>query len=584
MKTFWRLLTIIAPAWPAMLGASLLAFLTVAANVGLMTTSAYLIAAAALHPPLAALSTSIVGVRFFGLSRAVFRYLERYVAHDATFRLLSRIRVWCYQALEPLVPAGISEFRGGDLFSRLVSDVESLQYFYLRVLLPPAVALLTLAAMAVFLAEFAPDFAVLLATGFACAGILLPVGLALAGRKAGRNLPEARARLAVVYADMIRGMRDLSAAPPRAAIQAGQGESANSIFLSWQESGARLAGIADAAESLFMNLALVAVVLIAVPMIQSGALDGVFLAVVALGIQSSFEAVLPLGSAYRFWEESLAAAGRLFALLDAKPRIVDEGKLAVSVDAIDLEVRNLKFRYREQKPLVLDDISFSLPAGGRLAIVGPSGAGKSTLVSLLLRFWEYEAGSVRLGGREIRDYQTESLRNIFGVVQQQDYVFNATIGDNILLARPNADSALLAGAADRAALGGLLRALPQGLGTPAGEGGCRLSGGEVRRLSIARALLKDAPILVFDEPTAGLDAVTEREIMAEIEAITPGKTTILITHRLLGLEKMDEILVMDHGRVVERGSLDDLLTRKGLFYAMWRLQQDLFPAGGPEKE
>jgi len=578
MKTFWRLITIVAPAWPAMAASSLLALCTIAANVGLMASAAFLIASAALHPPLAALSTSIVGVRFFGLSRAVFRYLERYVAHDATFRLLSRVRVWCYQALEPLVPAGLAEFRSGDLFSRVVNDVETLQYFYLRVLLPSAVALMALMGMAGLLWEFGVEFVGLLTAGFTCAGVVLPAFLGLAGRNVGRNLPEARARLSTVFADSIKGIRDLAASPVQVGRQKEQAGYVNAVLRYWQGRSAFLSGVAAALGNLIMNLTLVAAVLIAVPMINSGALDGVYLAVLALGIQSSFEAVLPLGSACRYWEESFAAARRLFAILDIEPAVLDAGTAIVSPVEIQLDVEHLSFRYHQHGPLVLDDITFHLPAGGRLAVVGPSGAGKSTLVSLLLRFWDYEAGHIRLGTREISEYNAQSLRDRVGVVQQQDYIFNATFGDNIRLARPRAGIQQVVAAAEQAALGGVIRSLPQGLDTLIGENGYGLSGGERRRLAIARLLLKDAPILIFDEPTAGLDSVTEREIMTAIEQITPGKTTILITHRLLGLENMDEILVLDRGRVVERGRQDELLAQKGLFYAMWCLQSDFFPA------
>jgi ABC-type multidrug transport system fused ATPase/permease subunit len=334
--------------------------------------------------------------------------------------------------------------------------------------------------------------------------------------------------------------------------------------------------------NLIMNLTMAAAVMIAVPMIKNGALDGVYLAALALGIQSAFEAVLPLGSAYRYWEESLSAARRLFALLDVRPPVTDAASVAPVPAVLDLAVENLRFRYDRQGPLVLDDVSFHLPAGGRLAIVGPSGAGKSTLVSLLLRFWEYEAGHIRLGSRELREYDSRSLRDLFGVVRQQDYVFDATVGDNILLARPEAGRRQAVAAAEKAALGDLLRALPQGLDTPVGANGYGLSGGERRRLAIARLFLKDAPIVIFDEPTAGLDPVTESGILAAMKEISSGKTTILITHRLVGLENMDEILVLDRGRVVERGRQDELLAQKGLFYVMRCLQNDFFTP--PENE
>ncbi|MDR3563213.1 MAG: thiol reductant ABC exporter subunit CydC [Negativicutes bacterium] len=573
MKIFWRLCSIIAPAWPAMLGASLLALLTITANVGLMAAAAFLIASAALHPPLAVLSPAIVGVRFFGLARAVCRYLERWLSHDATFRLLSRIRVWCYMAIEPLVPAGLAKLRSGDVFSSIVHDVETLQYFYLRVLLPPSVAVLTLLGMAAFLWPFGMEFPALTGVAFVTAGLLLPLALWRLEKSAGGRLPAARANLTVAVADSIQGMRDL-AAFGQTGRQADRAAAASEDYSRMQGRSAMVAALGDAAGSLMINLTVVGAVLVALPLIESGQLDGVYLAVLALSIQSSFEAILPLAAVHRSWDES-AAAGRLFSLLDSQPAVT--GATDSPPLAGGLEIRDLSFHYQAEGPQVLDRVSFSVPVGARLAIVGPSGAGKSTLVSLLLRFWDYETGSVRLGGQEIRRIQPRLLRDAVGVVPQHAYIFNATFGDNIRLARPEAGDSEVLAAAERAELGPLLHSLPQGLDTLIGENGFGLSGGERRRLAIARALLKNAPFLIVDEPTAGLDSVTEEKIMEVLDESMAGRTTILITHRLLGLAKMDEILVLDQGRIVEQGRQDQLLAAQGLFCKMWRLQHDVFP-------
>jgi len=575
MRIFMRLMKIVAPAWLAMLAATLLALVTVTANVGLLTTAAFLISAAALHPPLSVLSPAIVGVRFFGLTRAVARYLERYLAHDVTFRLLSRIRVWCYRALEPLVPTGLAGITNAELFSRVVHEVEVLQYFYLQVMLPPAVAILALLVLALLLAHFAIAFSALLVAGFLAVGVVLPVILNRHSGNSDENLPLAQARLVATLAGGIRGMRDLMAFG-QVDSHLTQVADAATEYARWQERSANLSGLADAGGNLIMNLTMVGAVIIAVPLIAAGRLDGVYLAVVALGIQSGFEAVLPLAAGCRRWHEVRAAAGRLFALLDAEPLVTASPSMAGLPPRYDLSVENVTFRYPNSPNVVIDDLSFYLPDGGRLAIVGPSGSGKSTLLSLLVRFWNYDSGHIRLGGKDIGDYQPKALRDTVGAVLQNDYVFNATLGDNIQLARPGASLDEILAAANQAALGELIQSLPLGLETMVGENGQGLSGGQRRQVSIARALLKNPPLLILDEPTAGLDPVTEREIMNLLEKLMIGRTTIIITHRLTGLDNMDEILVLNQGKVVERGRQAELLAQKGWFYDMRCLQNDIF--------
>ena len=584
-KIFWRLLALIAPLWPAMLLTAALGLVTVAANVGLMAAAAYLIAAAALHPPLAALSPAIVGVRFFGLLRAVARYLERYVAHDTTFLLLSRLRVRVYEAVEPLAPAGLPGLRSGELFSRIVGDVETLKFFYLQVLFPPAVALLALCGMTAVLAVFDRAFAGLLAAAFFATGVLLPLLAHHAGRGASRELPRARAHLAAVLADSIGGLRDL-AAFDQAERQIERVAAANAAYIRWQGRAASLGGLVGASSNLFMNLAVAGAIIIGIPLLGSGQLNGVYLAALALGIQSSFEAVLPAASLYRYWEESREAASRLPGIAGTPPAISrpssSEGLETVNIlrlsglpSSYDLAAEDLKFRYPDRPDWALDGLSFSLPAGGRMAIVGPSGAGKSTLAALLLGFWDYDSGHIWLAGKELRDYPPPLLRQIIGVVRQDDYIFSATLGDNIRLARPEATDAAVLAAAQQAGLGNVISSLPLGLDTLVGENGYGLSGGERRRVSIARVLLKDPPLIVLDEPAAGLDPVTERGVMAAIAGNMAGRTMILITHRLTGLETMDEILVLKDGRVAERGRQDELLARRGLFYTLQRLQNDV---------
>jgi ATP-binding cassette subfamily C protein CydC len=587
--TFGRLLRLVAPFARWMALAALLGFATIGSSIGLMTTSAYLIAKAALQPSIADLQVAIVGVRFFGIARGGFRYLERYVSHQVTFRLLARLRAWFYAALEPLAPARLLQYRSGDLLTRIVADVETLQNLYLRVLAPPVVAVLVALLAAILVGSFHPFLALTLLAFLLLAGLGLPLLTQSLSRPVGRRMVQARADLGSVLVDGIQGMAVLLAY--------GQGDRHRQQVQSLgRELGglqgrmASLSGLNSALTGLLMNLAALAVLVVAIPMVRGGALDGVYLALLVLAVMSSFEAVLPLPQAFQYLENSLEAGRRLFEIVDTEPAVGREsGDRALQpapypefcrppispFQPCDLHVENLTFAYNPADLPALDGISFDLPQGGWVAIVGPSGAGKTTLVRLLLRFWDYSSGQILLGGRELRDYDQEELRQRIAIVSQQTHLFNGSVQDNLLLARPEASEEKIVKAARQAHIHEFIQSLPQGYHTWIGEQGLRLSGGQRQRLAIARALLKDAPILILDEPTANLDALTERDVMGALQLLTAGRTTLTVTHRLVGLERVDEILVLVSGQIVERGRHPDLLQGRGLYRRMWELQSQV---------
>ena len=574
MSDLQRLFHIMKPALPMMALAALLSFLTIAANVGLLATSAYLIASAALHPPLAALTLSITGVRFFGISRAVFRYGERYIAHKATFHILYALRVWFYQRLEPLAPAGLARYRSGDLLGRIVADVDTLQFFYLRVIAPPVVAVAILAAMWWLLWGYSVALGWLLTVAFLVGGVIAPAVLRFLGRQSSQHLLDARADLKASLVDTVQGMAEL-AAYNQTSQQASRLRATASEMRHFQDRSAKLSALSEALNSLVMNATVWGTLVIAIALAAAGKIEKVYLAVLVLAVQASFEALQPLPIAAYVLEESLAAARRLFAIADTVSMVKDQGDTSLVPDDYTMAVDEVCFTYEDTQEPVLRNISFTVPAGRRLAIVGASGAGKTTLVSLLLRFAPYGSGSIRLGSRELTDYHPETVRNYLAVVSQSTHIFNASLRDNIRLARPSATEEELITAARHAAIDDFIVSLPQGYDTPAGQNGKTLSGGQRQRLSIARALLKNAPILILDEPTAGLDAVTEQEIMTSITELMQGRSTILITHRLTGLELFDEIVVLDKGRIAQRGTAAELLTKQGLFREMWQLQRDV---------
>lgn len=581
MSTFLRLVSFLKPFWRELLQAVLIGFLTIAASISLMSTSAWLISTAAIATSVAEFGVSVVGVRFFGIARGVFRYLERLVSHSLTFKLLAHLRVWFYQSIEPLAPARLISARTGDLLSRVISDIESLDNFYVRALAPPLVAVVTIFGMGIFMGMLAPIL------GMTIVGFLLALGLGLTwltlavNRTPGRILVEERSRLRADLVDSVQGLPDLVAFGQETAyferIQAtGRSYSQTQMRL------ARLNGFQSGLSTLISGLGVLAMLALAIPMVSEGLLPGILLAVVVLGTMASFEAVQGLPQAAQLLEANLQAARRLFEIADSKPAVSDPPEPLPRPASANLSITNLSFTYEtEPQPAgkkILSEVNFDLPAGRKIAIVGPSGAGKSSLANLLLRFWDVSDGQIAFDGQDLRRYQQTDVRRMFSVVGQQTYLFNASLRENLLLAKPQATQTEIETACRQAEVHDFIASLPDGYETLVGERGLALSGGERQRVAIARALLKDAPILLFDEPTANLDPATEQKIVATIHSAlhaanssTP-KSVLWITHRLVGLENMDEILVLDAGRIVERGVHAGLLEQDGLYKTMWDLQ------------
>ena len=574
MKVFLRLLGFLWPhKWRVVL-AILLGVLTVASNVGLLAVAAYVISAAAIVSYLSLLAIPVYLVRFFSVSRAASRYAERLVSHDVTFGLLANLRTWFYGRLEPLAPARLLRYRSGDLLSRIVKDVEELENVYLRIVSPSVVALLVSLLAFITLYVFDPALA-FVALGFLTAtGVGVPLLVRTLSRGLGLRQLHLRAELNARIVDDVQGVQDILAFG-REGGEMREISALNGKLDRVQRRMAFVTGLQNSLSDLLMNLALVAILVPAVPLVAAGEIDGVYLAFLALVTLGSFEAIAPLGTAFQFLGRSISAGERLFEIVDAKPRVEDPPQPLPPPADDALEFDRVSFRYEDDGPLVLDDVTFALRPGGRVAVVGPSGSGKSTLVNLALRFWDPEGGEVRLGGRDVRGYAQEDLRARMGVVSQNTHIFNDTLRANLLLARPEAGEAALGEALARAQLAGLVEHLPQGLDSYVGEQGSQLSGGERQRLAVARALLKDAPLLVLDEATANLDTVTERELVAAVRDLMRGRTTLVITHRLVALEEMDEILVLDEGRVVERGTHAELAHAGGLYRRMLDVQREM---------
>ncbi|HEX6477940.1 MAG TPA: ATP-binding cassette domain-containing protein [Ktedonobacteraceae bacterium] len=629
MKIVFRLLSFLsAYRWQAAF-AILLGCVMIASNMALLGMAAYLIAAAALAPLLVTLTIPIFIVRFVSVSRAGSRYLERLVSHDVTFRLLAQLRIWVYSRLEPLAPAYLQEYRSGDVLTRLVSDVEELQNVYLRIFSPIIVAiaigLLTFGLFSLFSPVLAwTALAFLIVTGF---GVPLLAGMLARGL--GKRQLTLRSELNAHIVDGIQGVQDLLVCG-RASDQQSKIAQLQSGLDSIQRRMALITGLQQALHELLMNLALWTLLILAIPLVITKAIDGVYLGFLGLVILASFEAVQPIGQAFQFLGHSRAAGERVFKVADAVPEVRDTSRrwrydgdqkadthggrpqtisrvaaehravgqkadpqrgrpqgsppLLLSApaptestpDGHTLEFDHVHFSYSPDENEVLSDISFGVSPGRRVAIVGASGAGKSTILNLALRFWDPTRGVIRLDGQDIRQYALADLRKVVGVVAQDTYLFNDTIRGNLQLARPEASDSDIEKVLEQAQLAGFVRKLPRGLGTWVGEQGLRLSGGERQRLAIARTLLKNPSLLILDEATANLDPVTERDLLAALNVLMQGRTALIITHRLIDMERMDEILVLDEGQIRERGTHDQLLEAEGIYHQMFKVLQPAY--------
>ncbi len=571
--TWQRLAGFLSEHWGQVLLSVLLGVLTIGSSIGLMGTSAWLISTAALHPSIATLQVAIVGVRFFGILRGISRYFERLVSHSVTFKVLTELRVWFYKSLVPLAPARLLNFRSGDLLSRIISDIKSLEAFYVRSAAPPLVALLIGLGTSLFLGWYHPIFGILLGGFFFLSGFILPLLVRILARETGERLVSERSLLTEGLVNFIQGLPDL-------IIYGQSGEKQNQLkninqrYNTAQLRLARISGLNEGLMILLSNLAMWLTLIAAIPLIQDGEIAGVMLAALALLTLTSFEAVQPLPQAMETLSSSLKAGSRLFEVVDAQLVVVDPVTPMSFPSHFSLEGENLSFCYPGSRQPALDGISFRLDEGEMLAIVGPSGGGKSTLTNLLLRFWGDYQGKLLLGEEKIPLFSLAqaSIRQHISVVSQNGYLFHNTIQANIALGNPDAGIEEIINAARKARIHKMIHSLPDGYQTTIGERGQRLSAGERQRILIARAVLKDAPVFLLDEPTANLDPLTEREVLDTLFEILKNKTALLVTHRLVGLSRMDQILVLSQGQIVERGTESELLSKDGLYRVMWSHQ------------
>jgi thiol reductant ABC exporter CydC subunit len=561
-------LALVRPALPRVLVATLLGAGAVAATIGLLATSAWLLSRAAQHPGESALGLAIVAVQFFGLSRGFLRYGERLVGHDAAFRLLADVRVRLYRALERLAPAGLPAFRRGDLLARTVHDVEALQDLPLRVVPPFGVALLAGGGAVALCAVLLPTAGLVLAAALALAAVAVP---ALSGRLARRGQAgeaAARGALSAAVVDLVEGAPELVAFGA-SGTQLDRVAAADAELTAHRRAAATTAGVGLALVTALTGLAMWGGVVLGVAAVGAGRLPGVDLAVLALVPLGAFEAVSGVPGATEALARVRASAARLFDILAAPAPLCEPSHPApVGAGPHHLVLEGVRAVYPGRARPALDGVDLDLPPGRRVALVGPSGAGKSTLADVLVRFVDYQ-GSARLDGTELRHLAGSDVRAVVGLVPQEVHLFDTTLAENLRLAHREADDARLTGVLEQVGLGPWLAGLPAGLDTEVGERGTRLSGGQRRRVGLARALLAGVDVLVADEPGQHLAEDEADRLVADLLAARPGRTTVVVTHRLAPVTGVDEIVVLDRGRVTARGTHRELVARDPAYRARW---------------
>ncbi|HHE6467752.1 TPA: cysteine/glutathione ABC transporter ATP-binding protein/permease CydC [Providencia rettgeri] len=546
----------------------ILAIVTLLASIGLLTLSGWFLAGTAIagFPGLYYFNYMLpaAGVRGAAIFRTAGRYGERLVSHDATFKVLAHLRVFAFSKVLPLSPGGISRFRQGELLNRLVADVETLDHLYLRVLSPIITAFFVTFVLIFGLSYLDPRLAWTLGGIMLFLLFTMPFIFYHAGKPIGRELTELRGSYRAILTSALQGQAELTLFGATDRFR----QNLLNIENKWQirqQQQAALTGLSQAIILFASGVTATLLLWMAADHVGGDTKPGALIALFVFCALAAFEALGPVAVAFQHMGQVIASATRVSQLMTAKPEVTFPSESPSIATLENLTVDNISFTYPEQPFAVLHNVSLTLDKGQHLALLGKTGCGKSTLLQLLTRAWDVDSGTIYLNGTPINEFSEKSLRNMMSVVPQRVHVFSDTLRNNLLLANEQATDIELNEVLQQVGLGNLLENELK-LNAWMGEGGRQLSGGEQRRLGIARALLHNTPLILMDEPTEGLDAHTEQQILALLKEKCADKTLIVITHRMQGLEEMDNICVMDNGKIIEQGTHQALLGMQGQYY------------------
>ncbi|WP_262963691.1 thiol reductant ABC exporter subunit CydC [Methylobacter psychrophilus] len=556
MNDLWFFLKLFKPHRGWLVAGILLSLLTALSSIALLTLSGWFISASALAGLVAmdgnALTFNFMlpaaQIRALAIIRTVGRYGERLVTHEATFRVLAGIRGWFFQQLVPLVPGRLSVMRSGDLLSRMTADIDALDALYLRLLAPAIVAIVGVTAVTGFLAFYAPVISVATGLMLLVASVWVPWVFNRLGVGGAEQIIVLAANFRIRQVDMMQGFSELIANQAYGRFSDFLGQF-SALMLNTQRQNNRLSAIASALTFLLAQLTVLLVLIFAVISFKNNLLSGPDLAVVIFCVLAAFELVTPLPQAMQMLAKTQKAARRIRQVSEMSPTVSRPIQVLGLPERYDLQLKEVSFRYPDQHNPVLKNINLAIPQGSKIAIIGASGSGKTTLLHLLMRYYDPEQGSVLLAGQNIKQLDAEQLMTCFGVLSQRSQLFAASIKENLLIAKPNASATELAMAIQAAGLEKFIGYLPEGLDTWVGESGVQVSGGEARRIALARLYLKNAPILILDEPTEGLDSDTEADIFKALANFAKDKTVVMVTHREAGLGLVDTVYGMESGRL-----------------------------------
>ncbi|GAB6263190.1 heme ABC transporter ATP-binding protein/permease CydC [Photobacterium sp. R1] len=549
----------------------LLGLATLLAAMSLLTLSGWFLAASAVAGLSIARETfnymlPAAGVRGFSIARTAGRWGERVISHNATFKLLADLRIFFFRKLTPLIPGRQTNLRDADLLNRLVADVDAMDHVYLRLISPLVIGVIALLAISGFLAWFDPTLGLVLGSILLTLMFTLPVIFYKLGQKHGETLTLAKAGFRIRLLDWIQGQAELLLFNAEPGYREQTLNEQKSLLLA-QRRMAGLTGMASAMLMLATGWTLVLMLWLAADGV-GGTTPDPMIALAAFATMASFELMMPVAGAFQYLGQTLTSARRLNEIIHAEPDTpFDPNGHQANVKG-DIRVEGIHFTYHGSEKSVLNQVSFTMKAGEKLALLGRTGCGKSTLLQLLTRNWDPQQGQILLDNVPLAQWQEASLRNAISVVSQRVDIFNGTVRENLLLAKPEANDEELAQTLTQVGLQKLLEG--NGLDTWLGDGGRQISGGERRRLGIARALLHDAPVMLLDEPTEGLDRRTEQQILSLLFEHMAEKTVVFITHRLVGLEQMDQVCLMDEGAIIERGNHASLMAQQGRYSELWQ--------------
>ncbi|EEP4165138.1 cysteine/glutathione ABC transporter ATP-binding protein/permease CydC [Salmonella enterica subsp. enterica] len=552
--------------WMLTLGIAL-AILTLLASIGLLTLSGWFLSASAIAGFAGIYSFNYMlpaaGVRGAAITRTAGRYFERLVSHDATFRVLQHLRIYTFSKLLPLSPAGLARYQQGELLNRIVADVDTLDHLYLRVISPLVGAFVVIMIVTLGLSVLDVTLAITLGGIMLLTLFIMPPVFYRAGKNTGQNLTHLRGQYRQQLTSWLQGQAELTifGASKRYRAQMEATE------LQWHEAQRRQSELTALSQALMLLIGALAVMLMlwmASGGVGGNTQPGALIALFVFCALAAFEALAPVTGAFQHLGQVIASALRITELTEQKPEVTFPQAETPAPEKVTLTLRDVSFRYPDQPINALNALSLQANPGEHVAILGRTGCGKSTLLQLLTRAWDPKQGEILLNDLPLSSLSESALRRTISVVPQRVHLFSATLRDNLLLAAPNASDEALSDMLRRVGLENLLE--DSGLNSWLGEGGRLLSGGELRRLAIARALLHDAPLMLLDEPTEGLDATTESEMLELLADVMREKTVLMVTHRLRGLARFDQIIVMDDGRIIERGTHAELLAGQGRYY------------------